>query len=386
MLIGFSALGTEVVFVLFKQRQMTSTASSAALAGATALMTGHPVNFAAESQAAAATAGFTNGAASVTVTVNHPPLSGIHAGNASAVEVIVGQPQTLPLSSLFVAGPWNVSGRAVALEGNSASDCVLALDTSVTTAFSMSNGAQVSLNQCGLAVNANGSSALSVIGGAILNAKSVSVSGSTNVTGGGTINATNGVKTSQSAVANPYASTVVPTASGCAAYTNKSQTLSPGTYCGLTINNGVTVSMNPGVYIIKGGTFSVQSGTLSGTGVTIALTGSGSNYAVVSIANNATVSLSAPTTGGTAGLVFFADPNSPNTSVSSFQGGAQESLTGALYFPSQTVQYSNGTSTTATCTQLIAWHMQFTGGASFNSSCANTGVGTVGGSPSQLVE
>jgi hypothetical protein len=50
------------------------------------------------------------------------------------------------------------------------------------------------------------------------------------------------------------------------------------------------------------------------------------------------------------------------------------------------VQYSNGTSNAATCTQLIAWHMQFTGGASFNSNCASIGVGTIGASPSQLVE
>jgi hypothetical protein len=390
MLAGFSALGTEVVYAMFKQRQMESTASSAALAGAVALMTGHPADFTIETRAIATTAGFTTGTAGVTVTINHPPLSGPNTGNTSAVEVIVAQPQTLPLSSLFVSGPWNVTGRAVATAGNGASDCVLALDPNSATGVSISNGASITLSQCGLGVNATGSSALSVTGGATLTAKSVSVSGMDTVNGGGTINATNGVKTSQPVVADPYSGTPIPSDAACMTYTNKTQTLSPGVYCGISIGNGANVVMSAGVYVIAGnsnGGFSVAGGSqVSGTGVTVVLTGSGSNYATASITNGATVNLSAPTTGSTKGLVFFADPNSPSTPGSTFGGGSQMTLTGALYFPSQTVNYQNGTSTSATCTQLIAWLIVFQGGASFNSNCANTGVGTIGASTSKLVE
>jgi hypothetical protein len=398
-LLGFSALGTEIVYVTYKQRQIQSTATSAALAGATALMTGHPANLAVESRAVATMAGFTNGTGGVTVAVNHPPLAGSYVGNTNAVEVVISQPQTLPLSSLFYAGAWGVTARAVATQGNSASDCVLALDTGTITAAAVGNGAQVNLNQCGMAVDANGPSALTVTGGAVLTAQSVTVSGADAVNNGGSIVAANGVKTGQAAVANPYADAVVPTASGCKygalpnspltlAYSASTQTLNAdGVYCGgLVMGNAANVVMNPGVYIINGGTFSVQGGvTLSGTGVTIVLTGSGSNWATVSIANGSTVNLSAPTN---TGLVFLQDPSAP-TSLnlnSSFQGGASETLTGALYFPSQTVTYANGTSTAAVCTQLVAWQVVFQGGASFNSTCANTGVGTIGASPSQLVE
>jgi len=404
MLIGFSALGTEIVFIMYKQRQLQATASSAAMAGATALMTGHPAAPSTEAVAVATTAGFTSGTNGVTVTVNHPPLSGANVGNTNAVEVVITQPQTLPLSSLFVTGPWNINARAVATAGNSSSDCVLALDTNSTTAVdvSISNGAQITLNQCGLAVNASGASSLSVSNGGVLTAKSVSVSGGVSETNGGSITSTNGVKTYQAAVANPYANEVVPALTGCAygslpsnpltlGYSASTQTLSPGEYCGgLSMGNGAVVAMNPGTYIIDGGTFSLQGGiTLTGTGVTIVLTGSGSNYATVSIANGATVTLSAPVSGATVGipgLVFFQDPGAPNTGSNSFQGGASETLTGALYFPSQMVVYANGTASTSTCTQLVAWQISFAGGASFNSTCANTGVGTIGASPSKLVE
>ncbi len=401
MLIGFAALGTEVVYALFKQRQMQSTASSAALAGATALMTGHPVDLTVEARAVATTAGFTSGTAGSTVTVNHPPLNGPYAGNAAAVEVVVGQPQTLPLSKLFYAGPWNISARAVATAGSSANACALELDTSNTTGVTISNGAQVTLNQCGLGVNANGSSALSVSGGAVLNTKSVSVSGSASITNGGVINATDGVKTAQPPIADPYSGITVPSGSGCKYgslpnnplslnHSNSgTQTLNPdGVYCGgLTMGNDAVVVMNPGVYIINGGSFNIGGAVrLSGNGVTIVLTGSGSNYATATIGNGATVTLTAPSTGATAGLVFFQNPSAPHSGTDNFQGGAYETLTGALYFPSQTVIYSNGTNSTSVCTQLVAWRLQFVGGSSFNSSCSGTGVTTIGASPSQLVE
>jgi hypothetical protein len=391
MLIGFAALGTEVSYAIYKQRQMRSVASAAAFSGATALMTGHPANFATEVKAIAAMSGYVNGTASATVTINNPPLAGNYVGVATAVEVIIGQPQTLPMSGLFITGPWTVTGRAVAVEGNSASDCVLSLNTASTTGVLINNGASVTMNQCGLGVNATGSNALTV-NGATLTANSVSVSGTINSGNGGTITSTSTPKTLQAAVTNPYSAVAVPTYSGCA-YTGLTEgsgthTLSPGVYCGgLSMGNGGTVTLGAGIYIINGGTFNVAGGvTLSGTNVTIVLTGSGSNYATASVSNGSTVTLSAPTTGTTAGIVFFADPNGPTTGTSSFQGGSTLSLTGALYFPTQTVDYGNGTTAGSSCTQLVAWNIVFVGGASFKSSCATAGVQTIGGGPSKLVE
>jgi hypothetical protein len=398
MMIGFAALGTEVVFLLLKQRQMQAAASAAALGGATALMTGRPLDYTVEAKAAAANAGFVNGVASATVTINHPPSIGNYTSSSIAVEAIVSQPQTLLLAKLFFTGVWNVSARAVATEGVGASDCVLALGQG--TAVSVGNGAQVMLNSCGLGSNSSSASAIQVTGGASLTSKTVSVVGNVSTSNGGSIATTNGVSTGQAAVADPYAGTAVPSVGACKhgtlpsapltlGYSAGTQVLSAdGVYCGgLSIGNGAVVTMNPGVYIMDGGSFSVGGGsTLSGTGVTIVLTGTGSNYTTVSINNGVTVTLSAPTTGSTSGLVFFQDPAAPTNGSDSFQGGAGVSLTGALYFPSQTVTYANGANSTTTCTQLVADYLVFQGGASFNSNCANAGVTTIGGTPSELVE
>ncbi len=395
MLAGFAALGSEVVYAFYMQTRMLTAASSSAVAGAVALAGGATKARAVlEAKAAAASAGFVAGTSGVTVTVNNGPASGPYAGLLTYVEVIVGQPLTLPLSSLFFTGPWNVGARAVAKAGSSGSACMLELDPGSAGAVTLNNGVTITMNGCGMAVNSAASPALSVYGGATLNAQSVSVVGSDSIYGGGSITPLSGVKTAQPTVSDPYSGVVVPSYGACK-YNNLSlqgwqnPTISAdGVYCGgISMGGGGTVQMNPGVYIINGGSFSVQGGvTLTGTGVTIVLTGSGANDATVSIANGAIVTLSAPTTGTTTGLVFFGDPTAPASNSNSFSGGAQMALTGAIYFPSQTVSYSNGASTASTCTQLVAWHVQFTGGASFNSNCGSAGVQTIGGGPSQLVE
>ncbi len=393
VILGMVSLGAEVTSVLLKQRRMQTAADSAAVAGATALGAGTNVTL--EADAVAAANGFTNGVDEVTVTVNNPPLTGTHAANSSAVEVIVKQPQTLPLASLIYSGTWTPGARAVALISSSASYCALQLDTSATAGVLISNGADVNMNACGLGANATGSTAVTINGGAKLTATSLTVSGTTSVTNGGHLNISGTTSVNQPAMADPYASVNVPTYGACTyssiyqpGWTN-SLTLSPGVYCGgMNIANGIpNVVMNPGVYIIKGGTFTLGGGIkITGTGVTIVLTGSGSNYATANIGNGVTVTLSAPTSGTMAGLLFYQDRNAPNSGSNTLQGGAAMSLTGALYFPSQKLVLNNGAKTAAACTQLVAWRLEFQGGATLNSTCTGTGITPIGDSSAKLVE
>ena len=312
------------------------------------------------------------------------------------MEVIISQPQFLGMVSLFREGLFDVGTHAVATLAGSGSACVLQTLANSMTGVSISNGATVNLVQCGMDVNALGSSALSVTGGAVLNAQFVSVTGSVTRSNGGVINATNGIKTGQPYVADPYAGVAAPTYSGCT-YNKKSighsnsgrQYISPGVYCnGLAFTNDAIVTMNPGTYIIDRGTFDVGGAVeLTGTGVTIYLTKStGTNYAEVVIGNGAEVNLTAPTSGAFAGLIFFGDRNGPLSNTSNFGGGAALNLTGSIYFPSQTVIFNNGISNPSGCTQLIAGKIQFTGGARFMNNCASTGVVSVGGATVALVE
>jgi hypothetical protein len=147
----------------------------------------------------------------------------------------------------------------------------------------------------------------------------------------------------------------------------------------------VKASLKPGTYFVKD-RFYVGGGSseLTGNGVTIVL----SKDATVTIAGGGTISLTAPTTGQTAGIIFLGDREVPNNKAIDLQGGAKMLLNGALYLPSRSVIYSNNDSNSSACTQLIAWRIHFDGGSRFRRNCQGTGVSPIGGSESiaQLVE
>lgn len=285
----------------------------------------------------------------------------------------------------YFGGTITISATGVAANPFGGSYCVLATDAG-STGMSLSNGVTVNINQCGLAVNASGSNALSVDWGSTLNAQSVSVVGA--VISHNNINPASGVLSNTTAMTDPYANTPVPAFGSCLPGTPYSlqgwqhPTMIPGVYCGVDMGGGGTVSMTAGVYYIKGGTFHVGGGvTVTGTGgVTIVLSGSAGNYATMQLDNGSNVTLTAPTSGATAGMVFFQDPKAPQSGVNNLAGGTSLNLTGALYFPSQKVIFSNGSSNSASCTQLVAWQVQFTGGATFNSNCGGVGTKGIGSS------
>jgi len=359
----------------------------------------------ASARAVAAQYGFTNGTNGVTVTVNSPPTSGNYtAASYYAFEVIITKPETLFFSKLFISSA-SIKARAVAIPTTAGEYCMEILNTTAGASnvnLNASNGATINMPKCGIADNGPGSCAMTLSGGADLTMKSLSVVGNYCTSNGASVSVTGTKTTGAAAVADPYASVSLSsveaststTISNCnhtnASYTSGSNTLSPGVYCGgLNISNGATATMSPGVYYVVGNTFTLGGGsTVTADGVTIILTGSGSNYATAQIANGVTFNLTAPTTGSTAGIAMWADSASPTTSNTSLAGGANFNITGALYFPTQQVSFSNGASNNTSCLQLIAYDVTFSGSGTFSDTgCAGTGARPIGGQATpQIVE
>lgn len=336
--------------------------------------------------------GLAPGSGSSALTMNSPPQSGPNKGTAGDFEVIVSKPESLFFSSAFLHS-LTVTGRAVAggattttttSAGSGPPGCILSL-----TNISLSNGVTVNAPNCAVDANGSTSSALSVIGGATLNADGISVVGSITQNNGGVITDSGQKVTGGAAVADPYASYTIAgaeagmnmtcpnnTATTYSTWSATAYTLKPGVYCGgISVSNGVSVNFSPGIYIIDGGTFSLESGTNTATGgVTIVLTGN----ATFAIGNGATFAITAPSSGPTAGLAFFGDPK--NTTTANFNGGTALTVNGAMYFPGQTVDFSNGSSNNAACTQLDAYNIVFTGGTNFSANCTGYGTQQIGGS------
>jgi hypothetical protein len=169
--------------------------------------------------------------------------------------------------------------------------------------------------------------------------------------------------------ADPFADLAAPTNSG-ACLSDSGSTRSPGNYChGMDLKN--TVTLSPGTYIVSGGDFKINANAnISGTGVTIYLTGS----ARVSMNGNATVNLSAPTSGTYSGILFFGDRSNTATTVNKFNGTAASHLTGAIYFKSQPVEYLGNFSGEGNCTQIVADTVVWSGNAHINQDCSTYGM------------
>jgi hypothetical protein len=389
-IIGFASLGTEIVLLLATSRHMQSAADAGVLAAVSAHTRGSPADYKSEAFALAAAAGFVNNAADgTTVAVNSPPLAGNFTAASDAVEVLIAQPQTLALVKVVYSGAFVVRARAVARTTGFGA-CMLALETAADSALSMNGTTTANLINCDIAVNSSSAQAVSLVGGAILNTGHLDVVGGYSLSGGSQINAANGITTKAPTTADPYAGKVMPpAAASCLADPNvkSSQSIAPGTYCSITVstNNGKLTLTPGGNYIIKGGSLNVGGGaTLTGLGVTIVLTGSGANYATVSIQGGSTVTLTAPTIGATAGMAFFQDrlapPTTGITTTDNFNGGTGQSITGALYFPNQTVKFGGGTTANITCIEIVARVVSITGNATLKLDCTGTGVVPIGGS------
>jgi Flp pilus assembly protein TadG len=403
-LVGGAGIATEAGLWYATDRQMQGAADSAAVSAAVAYGSGDTAtsDYTAQAQAVAASDGFTNGAGGVTVTVNRPPTSGNYTTTQKAIQVVIAQPQTRLFSQLFLAKNPTISVAAVAIAGASGNGCVLALDTGNVVGVSESGGASIGLNNCSLYVNSPSSDALTMSGGASIDALSAFISGGVDTSGGASLKTTDGTNLGTAPTPDPYANVQIPPFSGCN-QTNyslsggKTQTIdatgtTPYVFCnGLSLSGGASLTLGPGIYVIDRGSFSISGGTkLNATGgVTIIFTSStGSNYATANISGGATVNITAPSSGPTAGLAFFQSRSAPSTGSDSFSGGASQNITGAIYFPNQNVNYSGGTQTGSStqCTQLVALTITYSGGASFGNNNCPTGVANIGAAATQLVE
>jgi hypothetical protein len=389
VLVGTAGLGTEVGWWYYKHKNMQSAADSGAVSAATAYGAGGDLT--AEANAVTAIYGYANAVSSVTIKVNQPPKTGNYTSNLQAIEVTVSQPQQRLLSALFGSDPVLITARAVALP-NSGTGCVLALNSTASPAVNVSGSNQLNLIKCNLYSNSSASPSLKVAGSAAVSANQVGVVG--DVSGAANITATNGIRTHIQPIPDPYASVFPPSEPSCSNgkitvnANGKNTSLSPGCYSGnITVNAGATLTLSPGIYYLDGSNLSVAgNATITGTGVTLVFTGSGSNWGTASIGSNAIIDLTAPTTGPTKGIVIYGDRNMPVGTAFNLAGGATQNFGGAIYLPKANLSFSGGNGTSTSCTKIIADTITLTGTSNLQVNCSALGTANIGTQTAQLIE
>jgi Flp pilus assembly protein TadG len=431
VVVGAAGLAVDVAYWLNSTRGLQAAADQAAYSAASASGTSGCSSTTAVPQALAITAarGYAKGATPTTDGDTTTAADGTSTVKVqcttsnSHFTVTIDQVQPMWFARLFRDTAPTASASATAqLAGKPSNLCILALDgTNVSEGVTGSDasafwlqGATNTTVHCGVAVDSTNINGLSTGGGASLTATDLYLAGGGNGSttaplpgpGSSTINvATDHILTNQLAVQDPYAGRAIPSYS-CGSYSVtqlNSGTLDPAVksvYCGgLSLGGSApsSVTVKPGVYIIAGGSLTFNSKvtvTDAGLGgVTFVLTGDSTHgYATLTISGGpqSNVSLSAPTSGPYGGLTFFQDRSAPAPSTSGgstacgsgtggqnqITGGSNQLITGALYFPNQSLCYSGGSSSTGAgkCTQLIAHTLSFTGNSDIQSICAGTGV------------
>ncbi len=295
------------------------------------------------------------------------------SGGISVSGTATGTVSTLFMKALgFETLTITVKATAIALSDGLG--CVLALNPSASGAVTSQGSTTVALNDCSLYDNSNDDTALVAGGSSRLSALSVGVVGG--ISSSNNITTTQGIYTNMPApVADPYANESFPAPPGSCqnqAPIHSAKTLSPGFFCGLTLNADANVTLDPGIYYIGKSGLSVNgNATLTGTGVTLVFTASNGGYGGATINGGATVNLTAPNFGPTAGIVIFGDRNMPTGTSFKLNGGSSQYFGGAVYVPKGAVEFSGNQGTSTNCTQIIGDTVTFTGNSNVAINCSN---------------
>jgi hypothetical protein len=370
LVVGTAGLGVETGYWYFKQRELQTAADVAAVAGAVEKRAGNASNVII---AAALTEAVEHGfvAADGTIDVNDPPESGAYIDERS-VEVLLTMPAPRFFSKIYSNEEVTIGVRGVARFADGGQACILALDPSASGAVTFTGNALTLINGCNVMSNSLDDSSLIVNGSAEVTMPCALAAGGVSVDEGLTLTDCPEPQQNVPPAADPFKDLPQPDVTGpCLTLPGGAggETLSPGRYCGGGILKGDKTFL-PGVYVIDGGDFKANAtANIAGDGVTFFLTGD----ATVDINGSAHIDFNAPLTGDYEGVLFFGDPDN-NYNTSKFNGNATSSLTGALYFPSQDVEFLGNFSGDNGCMRIVAATITFTGSSSMNADCTAEGL------------
>src|SRR5271156_2053571 len=354
-IMGMIAVVTDFSFLQDERNIMQTAADSAAVAGAEELNYGDQV---AAGQADAASNGYTNGTASVTVALNSPPTMGPNTANSGYVEAIVTKPVATDFLRELGVSTITVSARAVAYEGNGP-NCIYVLNPSELGA---------------------------ILAKGTVTAPTIGVVGSYTSNGNSSFSPT--PKTGVIAASDPLAYLQAPAVGSCA-HTNFSLNgntgssgspyqLYSGTYCGgISVNGNSVLHFNAGTYVLAGGGMLINgNSTMTGTGVTFYNTTGTGSYGAITLNGNSQANFSAPTSGALAGILFFQDRSIPSSGASStINGNSSSTFDGAIYFPTTLLTF-NGNSSANGYSIVVANELILNGNAALGSNYSSLANGS----------
>ncbi len=267
----------------------------------------------------------------------------------------------IPMAGLIGQDFLTITVTAKAEKRSSDPVCILALNPTDADSIKIFGNATLRAPNCAAMANSTSKEAIRQYGG-----KSLARTLITGVTG-----SYSGANIEPKPIADvepmddPYIDVPLPKPGDCmnvaAKLSKKAFVLEPGTYCGgISISPGASVSLKPGIYIIKDGQLSIGAGsTLTGQDVLLAFIGSDS---FLYSNSNSVIDLTSPRSGFYKNIQFMSD----RELGASRKGGEQATLSsstltydGVMYLPEQDIWIKGGSQIFAKSASMVMVADQF---------------------------
>lgn len=371
VVIGGAGLATDTVQWVLWKRELQRAADSAAIAGVNAKAQGETVTTAITADLAKNNNHTGNSLLSGYPQIAYPADTG---SKSNQVQVTLAIQKSLGFSSLFLSTAPQITATATAAEVPALNPCAWALNNTTSSAITIGGSSSTNLG-CPVMSDSTGNPAVTT------NGSSYSFTAPAVAGVGSLPSSITGVTTllphylSQS---DPYAGKYSTSDSGmnCKSLTSQrtgssksGYTLSPGCYSDFKLTG--TYTLNPGVYYLDSTNFDTTGGaTLTGTGVTIILTGTSPGS--ISTNGNSTINLSAPTSSncGTysgvnscnyTDMLFIQSSSATLNNSNTINGNNTSSFDGVVYIPKGQVTFSGSSAQSTKCLEVVGWTLNFTG-------------------------
>ena len=403
LVLGSAGLASDTIQWTLWKRQLQRAADSAAMAGFYAIASDKAVGNCTN----ISTSTYVNPVAydlrknyrvvgiTPTCDVTNPPSVGGFTADPQAVRVSLAIQKRLAFSGLFLPSVPTITATSTATIVPSGNYCVISLENQAVTGINATGSTELNLG-CGMITNSTSMSAAVATGSSEVTASPIAAVGGIPASthwGTGTV-----LQPFTLAQEDPFANVPAPAASdfptgACPSVTvnpNTSATLDPGCFSNLNFKG--TVTLNPGIYILDGGSLTTTAqSNVSCNGCTFVLTNrdpsSTATIGGVNMNGGANINIVAPATGTYKGIMIYQDRRATADNNQMVNGNSSSKFEGALYFPRAELTFNGTSGMNTNCLQIVSKKVNFTGNSAVSNTCpTGSGASSFLGKRIRLVE
>jgi Flp pilus assembly protein TadG len=367
LLIGSAAFAVDTIQLSVWKRQLQRAADSSAIAGAYALSVGDDTHDAIHRDL--------DKNAFPVLTQEEDISLDPRLGFNRVVRVTLTATRTLPFVSVFTNAPTTIVGDATAALVDDGTFCMVSLYDGDDAGIDVNGNSTVTLG-CGMKTNSHAEDSVTAGGSSSVQAIPIASQGGLDGDSNNFVEPTV-LQPYSAAQQDPlaYLPNPSPTAGSCTAAldvpSNTTVTLAAGDHCysSITVHGTLNLTGPNSTLTAYGGDITMNAqAQVNGTGVTLIMTGADGAAGDLKINGGATLNLSAPSSGTYRGVLMYRDRRAANIEIK-INGGADSTLTGALYFPSSDLAFEGNAGMDVNCLQMVGQKLTFRGSATITNTC-----------------